>query len=169
MTDDVRVIDRASATKLLTDLRQCRWSWRREDLPEIATWLGWTNFEIVAGKYGEVAFADAPVSFGGEEVEARIGDGEVKTILIQVSDQPDKKTNESLISLHRSWTELIALATELFGPPTRRTGRDNPDAQWRGEQATLSIQNVKSALVINWAGNAYQDHWNNLRRAPDDE
>jgi hypothetical protein len=169
MTDDVRVIDPASATKLLTDLHQRRWSWRRDDLPEIAKELGWTNFEIIKGKTGEGAFADAPVSFGGEEVEASIADGKVKTIMIQVSDQPEKKTNDSLISLHRSWTELIALATDLFGPPTRRTGRDNPDAQWRGEQSTLSIKNAKSALVVNWATNAYQDHWNSLRDAPDDE
>jgi hypothetical protein len=169
MTDDVRAIDKASATKLLTDLHQRRWSWRREDLPEIAKALGWTNFEIVSGKHGEGAFADAPVSFGGEEVDVMIGDGKVETIMIRVSERPAKKTNESLISLHRSWIELIALATDLFGPPTRRTGSQNPDAQWRGEHATLSIQNVKSALVVNWASNVFQDHWNNLRKAPDDE
>jgi hypothetical protein len=169
MTDDVRVIDPASATKLLTDLHQRRWSWRRDDLAEIAKALGWTNFEIIKGKTGEGAFADAPVSFGGEEIQVMIRDGKVDRIMIQVSDQPVKKTNESLISLHRSWTELIALATDLFGPPTRRTGRDNPDAQWRGEESTLSIKNAKSALVVNWATNAYQDHWNSLRTAPYEE
>jgi uncharacterized protein DUF6301 len=169
MTDDVRVIDRAAATNLLTDLRQRRWTWRRDDLPEIAKALGWTNFEIVTTKHGEGAFADAPTSFGGEEIDVMIGDGKVDTIMIRISDRPAKKTNESRVSLHRSWTDLIALATELFGPPTRRTRNQNPDAQWRGEQATLSIKNVKSCLVINWATNEYQEHWNNLRPAPDDE
>jgi uncharacterized protein DUF6301 len=169
MTDDVRVIDPESATKLLTDLHQRRWSWRRDELPEIAKALGWTNFEIVSGKAGEVAFADAPITFGGEEVEAIIGDGQVSTIMIRISEGPPKKTNESLVALHRSWIELIALAIDLFGSPTSRTGGQNPDAQWRGEQSTVSIKNVKSALVINWARNAYQDHWNSLREAPVDE
>jgi len=44
---------------------------------------------------------------------------------------------------------LIALATDLFGPPTRRATSQNPDAQWRGDKSTLSIQTVKSALVVD--------------------
>jgi uncharacterized protein DUF6301 len=127
-----RVIDRASAAHLLTDLRQRRWSWRRDDLPGIAQALGWTNFEILRDDAGEGAFADAPVSFGGDEVDVLIEDGMVDRILIRVSDQPARKTDESLVFMHRSWTDLVGLATDLFGPPTRRFDTGSPDAQWRG-------------------------------------
>lgn len=163
MSDEVRAIDPESARKLLVDLRERRWSWRREDLPAVAEALGWTNFEILDGDLGATAFADAPITFGGEEVEALIRDGIVEEVSIQISDQPAKKTDESLASLHRSWTCLVDLTTALFGPPTLRTPSPNPDAQWRGEEATIRIVNAKAALVLVWARNAYQDNWNSQR------
>jgi hypothetical protein len=160
-TDTLRVIDPASATELLKGLRQYRWSWRSDDFHQIADQLGWTDFEIINGKG---AFATTPAGLGGRELEALIRDGRVETIKIRVADRAPKKSNESLIFMHESWSSLVALATDLFGKPTRLKHGQNPDAQWRGEESTIGLQNVKIAVVLNWANNAFQDGWNSLRR-----
>ena len=160
--ETVRVIDPHAATALLTELRDMTWTWRRDDLTAVAQDLRWTNLEIVKGRVGEGAFADAPVSFGGEEVQALIRDGHVAFVSMRVSDRAPGDTNASVAAVHRSWLQLVRLATGLFGPPTRTTAGRNPDAQWRGPQATVSVVDVRIAVVLYWAHNAYQDWWNTL-------
>jgi len=146
---------------LLDVLQRTRWNWTQNDVPRIVKDLGWTNLQEVDGV---PATADAPWGFGGGEIRFVTDEKRVDTIRIRLTDRVVRKSPESLAFMHSAWASLVALATDLLGDPDRRTEGQNPDAQWRGEESTIGVQDAKVAVVVNWAGNAFQDHWNSLRR-----
>jgi hypothetical protein len=157
---DLHMIDNESAAALLTTLRRTRWSWTIDDLPRIAADLGWRNIQEVDGV---PAAADAPWDLRGGAIHIDTDDKRVDTIRIRVTDLVVRKSPESLSFMHSAWTSLVALATDLVGKPDRRIEGQNPDRQWRGDEATIGIQNAKVAVAVNWANNTFQDHWNSLR------
>src|SRR5262249_61007474 len=120
-----------------------------------------TNLQQVDGV---PATADAPWDLGGGEIRFVTDEKRVDTIRILLTDRVVRKSPESLAFMHSAWTNLVALASDLLGDPDPRTQGQSPEAQWRNEESTVSVQDAKVAVVVNWASNAYQDHWNSLRR-----
>lgn len=159
---DVKAIDAEAARRLLTALRDMRWNWSSAELADVANRLGWTNFEVLEGK---AAFADGPWQLGGEEVAVDLKDDNVTRVMLTVTERRGKKTEESLAFMANTWRDLVTTATNVLGEPTLRTGQQNPDVQWRGPNATIGVQNVRVAVVVNWATNEFQDQWNHLRAA----
>jgi hypothetical protein len=159
VTDELRVIDNATARQLMSTLSRRRWSWAPEHLRGFVEGLGWTmDYEDPEGG------AKATALFGVKSGNVRIAvdDGEVKSFTIRVTDSQAKKTPESLQFMHDAFTNLVALGTELFGEPTHRITGQNPEVQWRFDESSLTVKNIKVATVIKWNSNAFQDHWNRM-------
>lgn len=159
MSDELRVIDDATAKQLMTTLSRRRWSWAPEDLRQLVEDLGWTlDYEDPEGG----AKGTAPLSVKGGNVRIAVDGGKVKSFTIRVTDSQTSKTPESLQFMHDAFTKLVTLGTELFGAPSHRIPGQNPEVQWRFDESSLTVKNVKVATVIKWNSNEFQDHWNRL-------
>lgn len=154
-----RVIEPATLDALLVTLRDTRWSWTADEVPDLANRLGWSLVEMIEGKG---AVADASWGVNDNQVMLSFTGDQVNDVSMRVTDTALPESAQSQAFTQDAFADVTAAATRLFGPPTHRLKGDQPEVRWRGDDTTISITNTGPAVTIDWATNDYQDHWDEV-------
>ena len=153
-----RAIDTPAATELLTRLRALDGPWSKEDAPALLERLGFA----VTSKDDNGVTAEMRPPLGGREVMALFHDDGLDQIEVAVTQRARPKTPESLLFLNNVFAELVELATDLFGPPTRRLHGDYPHVEWRDERRAVFIRRLSVTVTVTVMPTARREYWDSL-------
>ena len=139
---------------LLAGIRDTRWSWQPEDVADLCRRMGWT-LEYVAEDMG--GFADAGLDVPGDQVTIMFRDGPVGDIKIRVTEVVSDDVSGRDRFMSDAFADAVDEGLAVLGEPTARLHTELPAVRWRGDDSTVLVQNVVSAVTVTWATNAWQD------------
>jgi hypothetical protein len=152
-----QAVDAGTARGWLTALRDLDWGWTPDEVPSVVDRLGWHLAGEVPGK---AAVARTPFDIGRDNVSVVYRDGRVRRVSIGATDRGGLRIGlETAQRTDETFDRLMAVGTELFGPPVLRVDGDERYAHWRGEHATITVAQSTATVFIEWAPNEYEDEW----------
>ena len=147
-------LDKDALRSLLTTVRDTSWSWTEDDVPVLAERFGWTLVQVLPGMG---AVADAGYGLGAKAFRLNFDQGKVWRVSMRISSRVAEDDAADQALLEEVFAGVQELGAEVFGRPATPYASSVPQVRWRGEQTTLVVRNLRVAVTMTWATNAYQD------------
>ncbi len=154
-----RTLDQQTVRDLLTRLRGLDWGWTAAEVPDVARRLGWT---IIADLPGAGAAADAGLGLGGQEATFVYRGDDVDRLKIDATGNTGAETPQAQAFVHDAFADLVATATDLYGPPDRTVHDGYPRALWQDDRTTLTITGGGVAVLVTLKPNERQQYWDRV-------
>jgi hypothetical protein len=147
-------LDKDALRSLLTAVRDTSWSWTEDEVPGLAERLGWRLVEVLPGLG---AVADAGLGLGAKAFRLNFDRNGVWKVSMRITSVVDEDDPADQAFLEEVFALVQEVGADVFGRPATPFASSVPQARWRGEQTTLSVQNLAVAVTLTWAPNASQD------------
>ena len=142
--------------RLLERMGENRWSWAREELPEVLERFGWTR--VTDDELG-VTVDLGPDFAGSTKTTARVawihGPVMCTTLVLARGDTADPA---DALRLGDDFERRLGIATQVLGAPSDRLSGLRQVASWRraDELGTIQLVQHRRAVTLRWSSNAAQ-------------
>ncbi|WP_213454331.1 DUF6301 family protein [Rhizomonospora bruguierae] len=143
----LRTIGAAQARRLLIALLDRSFGWTLAEVPRLMRHLAWALTEVIPE-------AGVAVQMDADRADAPLQEGSVQSITICATNRAAGGLADRFAVLD-VFESLYAGATGMLGPATTVIPGDVPCAQWRGAVATVTIDNARVGVFIDWCRNEY--------------
>ncbi|WP_225725498.1 MULTISPECIES: DUF6301 family protein [unclassified Nocardia] len=132
---------------LATRLESLAWSWQMDDVSDLAAHFGWTVLRAKAD------WVMLDVGFGMASGSILGRDGRADTIELAVTDNTDGEARSGVL-LRDTFAEMTAALRGALGEPTTLIPGEQPEVRWVGDDATLRLTCLSSAVHLSLVTNA---------------
>lgn len=132
--------------ELTQQLRTLDWSWRLEDVPELAAKFGW-RVEISSADW---AMLDTGFGLSSGQVFGR--DGKANDIKVILTGFPDEGIGGRDL-VRDAFAQITETVTAALGEPTARTPGEVPEVRWAGPETTLILRDLSVTVALHLTTN----------------
>lgn len=141
-----RVLGTPELVELFGRLRTLEWSWRLDDVAQLATEFGW---EVERSRPNWVVL---DIGFGRGSGEVSGDDGVADEIVLEVtSSATDDAAGRS--RSRAAFAEMTAALTAEFGAPTKKVPGVTPEVRWAGAATTTVLRDLGVSVALRLVTN----------------
>ncbi|MGW1544664.1 DUF6301 family protein [Streptomyces sp. NPDC002309] len=160
---DFRTADPAAVHATLTVVRDWRWAWSADEVPDLMARLGWTTVASVPA--GPIV-ARAAWDHGKPMQMINISRGQVRDLDIRLSGVSHwPALEEDATPVNDSFVEVIAAAETVFGPAEESHPGRTPSLVWHRPDCVVRITRTTLGVTTYWAERRYFEERRDLDRS----